>query len=122
MSTSKMIFPSDSMEPAIDFGDEIEITRTDGIQGDGMYMLHYAQADMKPSALRHLCADVVKVVRRVKHLDDGLLHLSYDGPGYQCDEVVTESALASWCRIVGTVKVTQRNGRGFRTMGAGGTP
>ncbi len=114
-----MIFPSDSMEPAIDFGDEIEITPTGGIQGDGLYMLHYAQAGMKPGALRHLCADVVKVVRRIERLDDGALHLSYDGPGYQCNEVVSEAALSGWCSIVGTVKVTQRNGRGFRAMGAG---
>lgn len=117
-TTETMIFQSDSMEPAIDFGDEIEITPTDGIQGDGIYMLHYAKASMKPSALRHLCADVVKIIRRVKRLDDGALLLSSDGFGYGCDEIVSETALAGWCRIVGTVEVVQRNGLGFRAMSA----
>lgn len=103
---------SDSMEPTIEFGDAIAVTPTAGIEADGLYMLHYRSGSIK-GPVRHLAADVVRVIRRVRRLDDGRLHLSYDGVGYQCDEVVTDADLARWCTIAGKVNVARRNGRAF---------
>ena len=104
---------SDSMEPAISFGDLIRVTPTQGIESDGMYMLHYQRGQIQPPAAQHLVAPLVKVIRRVRRLEDGRLHLSYDGAGYQCDEVVQEASLLRWCTVAGQVSVAQHNGRGF---------
>ena len=106
-------WPSDSMEPAIAFGDLIRVTPTQGIEADGLYMLHYQRGRVQPPAAQHLVAEVVKVIRRVRRLEGGRLHLSYDGAGYQCDEVVQEADLLRWCTVAGQVSVVQRNGRGF---------
>ncbi len=106
-------WPSDSMEPAISFGDLIRVTPTRGIESDGMYMLHYQRGQIQPPAAQQLVAPLVKVIRRVRRLEDGRLHLSYDGAGYQCDEVVQEADLMRWCTVVGQVSVAQHNGRGF---------
>lgn len=110
-------WPSDSMEPSIEFGDLICIHDTQGqIRSDGLYMLHYARQNIAPESARHLVADVVKVVRRVTRLPDGKLLLAYDNPVSKADEVVVESDLARWCSIAGSVSVAQRNQRGFMRM------
>lgn len=104
---------SDSMEPTISFGDFIHVTPSRGIEADGLYMLHYSRDRILPAAARHLAAEVVKVIRRVRRMEGGQLHLSYDGSGYQCDELVVEEDLLRWCSVAGQVSVVQRNGRGF---------
>lgn len=106
-------WPSDSMEPAIAFGDLIHVIPTQGIEDDGIYMLHYPRGQIQPPEAQHLVAEVVRVIRRVRRLEAGQLHLSYDGAGYLCDEVVQEADLLRWCTVAGQVSVAQRNGRGF---------
>lgn len=108
---------SDSMEPAIEFGDIITVRDTKGeIREDGLYMLHYPRARITPPSASHLVADVVKVVRRITRLPDGKLLLAYDNPCSKADEVIQEGDLAKWCMIAGAVSVAQGNKRGFMRM------
>ena len=106
-------WPSDSMEPTIAFGDLISVTPTQGIEGGGVYMLIYQRSQIQPKPAQRLVSDVVKVIRRVRRLEDGRLHLSYDGAQSHYEEIVVEEDLLRWCSVAGQVSVVQSNGRGF---------
>lgn len=110
-------WPSDSMEPTIAFGDLISVTPTQGIEADGVYMLIYQRSQIQPKPAQRLVSDVLKVIRRVHRLEDGRLHLSYDGALSKCEEIVAEDDLLRWCSVAGQVSVVQSNGRGFYQYG-----
>lgn len=110
-----MAWKSDSMEPAIEFGDEIRVIPTGGrIRADGMYLLEIARSKIEPATMRKLCAPVVRVIWRVTRLEDGRIALTCDNPGYHAmNDVVEEAELLMRWRVAGRVVVTERNGRGF---------
>ncbi|WP_417276130.1 hypothetical protein [Castellaniella sp.] len=118
MSEEKMIWQSDAIEPEIDFGDEIRITSTSGIQEDGLYMLLFDNRNVQPPQARQLCARVYQDIRHITRQPAGQLVLSVANPGYpELNEEVDEAQFLSLWRIAGRVSVVKRNDRGFRTMG-----
>ena len=114
----KHICRSDSMEPAIDFGDTILILPTGGaINADGMYLFLLDREHIRPKSAQRLCAPVLKVIWRVARLGDGRLALTHDNPGYSdANSIEVEAEFLSRWRVAGRVVVRKRNGRGFRTM------
>ena len=107
---------SDSMEPAIDFGDEIHVTPTcERINQDGMYMFHLVNANIQPISARKICSPVVKVIWHVSRLADGMLALQCANPSYRdMNAMVRDCDLMRLWRIAGRVHVVRRLGRGFR--------
>lgn len=91
---------------------------TNGIEGNGVYLMELERKHIQPPEARRLCAEVVQVIRRVIRTDDGRLMLTSDNSTYGPDELVDEASLKNW-HIAGTVSVVTRNGLGFRTMGGG---
>lgn len=108
-----MIWESPTMEPIIDFGDEITVIPTNGFEGDGVYLLKLPKHHIQPPQARRLCGEYFRVVRRVKHLADGKVLLTSDEPSWNLHEVVNaDDMLKSWI-VEGKVSVSRRNGRGY---------
>lgn len=114
----KQIWHSDSMEPAIEFGDEIQVFSAGGrIQSDGVYLFLLEREKIQPHVYQKLCAPVVQVIWRVARLDDGRIALTCDNPGYHAmNAVVSEAELLSRWGVAGRVSVVQRHRRGFRVV------
>ena len=80
LQTIKKQWHSDCMRPTIGLGDWIEITPTNDIEGNGIYLLALAREHVKPKEMQRLCAPEIKEIRRVRQLPDGRYHLSVDNP------------------------------------------
>jgi len=119
-----LIWQSDNMEPSIGFGDKIAVIATGGrIKVDGMYLLEIDRRDIEPTAMRKLCAPVVRVIWRVERLEDGRLALTCDNHGYSAmNDVVEEVELLSRWKVAGRVIVVKRNGRDFGLAETTGIP
>jgi phage repressor protein C with HTH and peptisase S24 domain len=113
MGTSTFTWQSDSMEPTIDFGDDITVTPTGGvILGDGMYLLTIDRDNIQPPGARALCAPVLRVIWRVTRQPDGRFGLTHDSPDYsEADSVVSQAELLRIWSVAGRVAVAKRNGR-----------
>lgn len=115
------IWQSDSMEPVIDFGDDIRIVPTGGrIRRNGIYMFHLPNHHVQPAAARRLCAPVVKAIWYVSRLSNGFVSLRCANPAYrEMNSDMLESELLSRWIVAGRVLMENRLGRGFRNMGVG---